>query len=318
MADHPPDLRRPHLRRREVLAGAAGLAATPVLGGLGAAPARASTPILRAVPGTGERMPAVGMGTWIEFNVGNDPAMLDTRVEILRTFFERGGGMVDSSPMYGTAERVVGQCLARLDDTRNLISATKVWTRWDGEGPEQMAESRRLWGLDTFDVMQIHNLVNWRDHLKTLQAAKEAGKIRYIGVTTSHGRRHDELEAIMREQPIDFVQFTYNIVDRWAEQRLLPLARDKGLGVIVNRPFKRKQLFHMFQDQPLPAWASEAAGAENWAQFFLKFILGHPAVTVAIPATSQVAHMRENMGALTGPLPDAQTRRRMVRYVESL
>jgi diketogulonate reductase-like aldo/keto reductase len=270
------------------------------------------------VPATGEAIPAVGMGTWITFNVGDDPARRAERVAILRAFFENGGGMIDSSPMYGTSEAVVGHCLRELDYPAGLISATKVWTRWDSGGPEQMAESRDLWGLDRFDVMQVHNLVNWRAHLKTLRAAKEAGRIRYIGVTTSHGRRHDELEEVMRREPLDFVQFTYNIVDRRAEERLLPLARDRGIAVIVNRPFKRKQLFHMFQEHPLPAWAGEEVDVANWAQFFLKFIIAHPAVTCAIPATSQLVHMRENMGALTGRLPDDKTRRRMVGCIESL
>jgi len=307
-----------NLTRRRVLAGAAGLAAAPALAGLPADTARAAPLITRAVPATGAAMPAVGMGTWITFNVGNDARLRANRTAILRTFFDMGGGMIDSSPMYGTSEAVVGHCLSELGYPDGLISATKVWTRLGGEARGQMADSRELWGVDTFDVMQVHNLVNWREHLKTLRAAKEQGRIRHIGVTTSHGRRHDELERVIRNEAIDFVQFTYNIVDREAEDRLLPLAADKGLGVIVNRPFRRKQLFHMFQAEPLPDWAGPEAGAANWAQFFLKFIIGHPAVTCAIPATSQVAHMRENMGALTGELPDAKTRRKMVRYIESL
>jgi diketogulonate reductase-like aldo/keto reductase len=307
-----------NLTRRRVLVGAAGFAAAPALAGLGADAARAAPLITRAVPATGEAMPAVGMGTWIEFNVGQDPALRAKRVEILRTFFDMGGGMIDSSPMYGTSEAVVGHGLRELGHPGSLISATKVWTRFGGEARGQMADSRDLWGVETFDVMQVHNLVGWREHLKTLRAAKEQGRIRYIGVTTSHGRRHDELERIMRSEPIDFVQFTYNIVDRWAEDRLLPLAQDKGLGVIVNRPFKRKQLFRMFQEEPLPDWAGPEADAANWAQFFLKFIIGHPAVTCAIPATSQVVHMDENMDALGGALPDEAARREMVRYVERL
>ena len=163
----------------------------------------------------------------------------------------------------------------------------------------------------------MHNLLNWKGHLETLRRDKEEGRIRYIGITTSHGRRHEEMEELMRSQPLDFVQFTYNVLDRRAEERLLPLAADKGLGVIVNRPFRRKELFRLFQDKPLPDWAGEIDCA-NWAQFFLKFIVSHPAVTCAIPATSQVEHMHENMGALTGRLPDDSQRREMVRYVESL
>ncbi|MEQ8813913.1 MAG: aldo/keto reductase [Thalassobaculum sp.] len=298
--------------RRSVLSGliAAGLAPWT-------SAAAEAAPITRPIPATGERVPAIGMGTWITFNVGDDRELRDSRLEVLRTFFELGGRMVDSSPMYGTAEAVVGHCLARLPADVPLFSATKVWTWWQSNGPEQMAESRRLWGVERFDAMQIHNLLNWEGHMATLAADKAAGRIRLIGITTSHGGRHEEMERIMRAQPVDLVQFTYNIVDREAEKRLLPLAAERGLGVIVNRPFRQKQLFHMFARHPLPGWAGEI-GCANWAQFFLKFVISHPAVTCAIPATSRVDHMRQNMGALRGPLPDAAMRRRMVDYVESL
>jgi diketogulonate reductase-like aldo/keto reductase len=258
------------------------------------------------------------MGTWITFNVGDDLELRRQRKRILAEFFARGGGLIDSSPMYGSAQEVVGWCLERLDDTDGLLAADKVWTSYgQGDAAQQMAEARALWGVQTFDVMQVHNLVDWERHLETLQAEKAAGRIRYIGVTTSHGSRHAELERIMKSQPIDFVQLTYNIVDRWAEDRLLPLAAERGLGVIVNRPFKRKQLFRMFQDKPLPDWIG-AFDAANWAQLFLKFILSHPAVTCAIPATSQLVHMQENMGALYGRLPDPEQRRRLVRDIEQL
>jgi len=302
--------------RREFLAGAAGLALAPLVG---VPPARAAAGemITRALPSTGERIPAIGMGTWITFNVGANAELRRRRMEILRVFFEEGGGMIDSSPMYGSSEEVVGWCLRRLEGTERLISATKVWTRSVDGGRQQMVESRRLWGRERFDVMQIHNLVNWQGHLETLRGEKVAGRIRHIGVTTSHGSRHREMERIMREQLIDFVQLTYNIRDREAEARLLPLAAERGLGVIVNRPFRQKELFRLYADKPLPEWAREIDCA-NWAQFLLKFIVSHPAVTCAIPATAQLAHMRENMGALYGRLPDAELRRRMVRYVESL
>jgi diketogulonate reductase-like aldo/keto reductase len=306
---------RSGLTRRGFLASAAGAALAPGLGGLPAV--RAEDIHRKPIPASGERIPAVGMGTWITFNVGEDPELRAHRKRILEIFFARGGGMIDSSPMYGSSEAVVGWCLERLQDTDGLVSATKVWTRGVADGRAQMARSRDLWGLNSFDVMQVHNLVDWRRHLDTLLQHKDQGRLRYIGVTTSHGSRHAELERIMRDQPIDFVQFTYNIVDRWAEDRLLPLARERGLAVIVNRPFKHKQLFRMFQHKPLPSWAA-AAGAANWAQVFLKFIIAHPAVTCAIPATSQIPHMRENMGALTGPLPDAELRARMARDVAEL
>ena len=257
------------------------------------------------------------MGSWITFNVGDDEALRAQRVEVLRAFFDAGGGVIDSSPMYGSSEEVIGHCLARLGNTDALFSATKVWTPLKWLGPGQMADSRELWGVRRFDLMQIHNMLNWEGHLETLLEDKAAGRIRYIGLTTSHGRRHDAFERVMAEQPLDAVQFTYNILDREAEERLLPLAAERGLAVVVNRPFRRKELFRLFERHPLPAWAAEFDCA-NWAQFFLKFIVSHPAVTCAIPATSRVDHMRENMGALYGRLPDAALRARMVRYVEDL
>ena len=317
MSDQPSDPTGRGLTRRRFLATTAGAALAPTFGPE-LARAAAEGIHTRPIPSSGERIPAIGMGTWITFNVGASPEMREHRKRILGEFFAHGGGMIDSSPMYGSSEEVVGWCLDRLDDTQGLVSATKVWTRGMSDGERQMARSRELWGVNRFDVMQVHNLVDWQTHLKTLRAHKEAGKVGYIGVTTSHGSRHDELERIMKTEPLDFVQFTYNIVDRWAEDRLLPLAAERGIAVIVNRPYKRKQLFRMYQDRPLPAWAEAEAGAKNWAEFFLKFIIAHPAVTCAIPATSQLPHMRENMGALKGPLPDQPTREKMARYVAEL
>ncbi len=295
------------------------------LGALGAAaglapvPLRAAGPqlIRRAVPATGEKLPVIGMGTWITFNVGDDPALRAGRVKVLRTFFDRGGALIDSSPMYGSAEEVVGHCLARLDNDDGLFSATKVWTPFQALGRKQMAESEKLWGTKRFDLMQVHNLVDWDAHLETLVDWKADGRVRYIGMTTSHGGRHEELSQIMQTQPIDFVQFTYNILDREAEERLLPLAADRGLGVLINRPFQRGDLINRMERHPLPDWAQEF-DAQNWAQFLLKFIAAHPAVTCVIPATSRVDHMLENMGACTGRLPDAAMRQRMIHYVESL
>jgi diketogulonate reductase-like aldo/keto reductase len=257
------------------------------------------------------------MGSWITFNVGDDPVFRDQRVEVLRTFFDMGGAAIDSSPMYGSSEEVIGYCLERLDNDAALFSATKVWTPFQWLGKKQMAESERLWGTRRFDLMQIHNLLDWDAHMETLTAWKAEGRIRHIGITTSHGSRHAEMEKVMREQPIDFVQFTYNILDREAEARLLPLAAEHGLGVLINRPFRRGDLMDRFEQHPLPDWAG-AFDAANWAQFLLKFIVSHPAVTCAIPATSRVDHMKENMGACRGRLPDPAMRRRMIDYVESL
>ncbi len=271
----------------------------------------------REIPDTDETIPAIGMGTYVTFNVGPDQAMRDQLTEVLETFFDMGGSMIDSSPMYGTAEAVLGDCLERLDDTEGMFSATKVWTRSTSEGREQIEDSLNLWGIEEFDLMQIHNLVNWEAHLETIRARRDAGEIRYTGITTSHGRRHDSLERIMRDEPLDFVQLTYNVLDREVEQRLLPLAQERGIAVIANRPFRRGRMFDRVEGKPLPDWAPEY-GIDNWAQFFLKFIISHPAITCAIPATSRPEHMRENMGAMRGPLPDEDTRRAMITYLEEV
>ena len=301
--------------RRAVLASLGALGLTAVAG-----PGRASAApglLTRSIPASGEALPVIGMGSWITFDVGGDQDARDARVEVLRAFFDAGGGMVDSSPMYGSSEDVIGHALVRLEDKASLFSATKVWTPSAHRGPEQMEASRRLWAVERFDLLQIHNLVEWEGHLETLKAWKAEGRVRYIGITTSHGRRHAAMERLMATEPLDFVQFTYNLVDREAERRLLPLAAERGLAVIVNRPFRRGALFDAFARKPLPAWASEFDCA-NWAQFFLKFVVSHPAVTCAIPATSRVDHMRENMGAGYGRLPDPELRQRMLRYVEDL
>lgn len=305
------------LSRRALLAGAGafGLAATlPLRLPRALAAEGAHT---RAIPSTGERLPVVGLGTWVTFNVGGDEELRQQRTEVLRSFFAEGGALVDSSPMYGTSPEVIGYALARIEDSSGLFSASKVWTPLSAEGAAQMAASRGKWGVERFDLMQVHNLVDWRNHLATLRAEKAAGRIRYIGITTSHGRRHEEMAEIMENHAIDFAQFTYNILDREAEQRLLPLAADKGIAVIANRPFQHKRLIRRFQDAPLPDWAGEIDCA-NWPQFLLKFIVSHPAVTCVIPATTQVEHVKENMGALHGRLPDEAQRREMIRYVESL
>ncbi|HEY7611263.1 MAG TPA: aldo/keto reductase [Alphaproteobacteria bacterium] len=303
--------------RRTVLAALAGGAAAL---GLRAGEPRAAAPgpkLMRAIPSTGEEIPAIGMGSWITFNVGEDRKLRDQRTGVLREFFARGGAMVDSSPMYGSSEAVIGYALARIREKRALFSATKVWTLWQGTGRRQIADSRRLWGFERFDLIQVHNLLRWEGHLETLREEKAKGRIRYIGVTTSHGRRHDELEAIMTKEKLDFVQFTYNVVDREAERRLLPLAAERRLAVIVNRPFQQGDLIERVAGKKLPDWAGEIDCA-NWAQFLLKFIVAHPAVTCVIPATSRVDHMQENMGALYGRRPDAKLRQRMIRYVEDL
>jgi diketogulonate reductase-like aldo/keto reductase len=258
------------------------------------------------------------LGSWLTFAIDvDDEKELAARIAILREFLELGGGVLDSSPMYGVAQKVIGIGLKRIGHTKGLFSATKVWTSGNRQGYLQMEDSRQLWGLPSLDLMQVHNLVDWETHLETLRTMKQKGEIRYVGVTTSHGRRHDELIQIMRTQPLDFVQFTYNLIDREAEQHLLPMAQEKGIAVIINRPFQRGGLFERFEKHPLPDFAKDIDCA-NWAQFFLKFIISHPGVTCAIPATSQLVHLRENMAAAYGRLPDMAMRKEMVQYVENL
>jgi len=273
----------------------------------------AALPHLRTIPKSGESIPAIGMGSWLTFDVGEDEWLREERCEVLKAFFGQGGRLIDSSPMYGSSEAVIGHCLQRLNATP--FAATKVWTYGRRVGIDQMEHSRRLWGVERFDLMQIHNLLDWEAHLESLKEMKERGAIRYIGITTSHGRRHRELERLMAtEEALDFVQFTYNIVDREAERRLLPLAAERGLAVIINRPFQGGGLFGRVAGRPLPGFAAELQ-CENWAQLFLKFIISHPAVSCAIPATTRVDHMRQNMGALYGPLPDNAMRQRMLQVV---
>ena len=278
----------------------------------------ASRPVLtKPIPATGERLPVIGMGSWLTFDVGDNKRLRAERLEVLQAFFDAGGAVIDSSPMYGSSEAVIGYCLGRIANTQALFSATKVWTLLRSRGIRQMEASQDLWDAERFDLIQIHNLLDWKTHLETLTDWKAQGRVRYIGVTTSHGRRHTALEKVMAGQPVDFVQFTYNILDREAERRLLPLAAERGLAVIINRPFRQGALFDYFERRPLPDWAGEFDCA-NWAQFFLKFIVSHPAVSCAIPATTRVDHMRENMGAATGRLPDPEMRARMIRYVSGL
>ena len=297
------------LSRRDMLCGLSAASAGMALGGVGRA-ATASPGEWRVIPSTGTRLPVVGLGSWITFNVGDDPVLRAECAEVIAAFAAEGGGMIDCSPMYGSAQGTIGYGLSRLADRSTIFSAEKVWTSAPEEGPEQIAQAAQNWGLSGFDLMQVHNLRAWQAHLDHLFGMKEAGRLGHVGITTSHGRRHDLLERIMRERAPDFVQLTYNALDREAEARLLPLAAERGIAVIVNRPYRRGALVDRFGRHPLPGWAAEI-GARSWAQVLLKFVISHPAVTVAIPATRQVAHLRENKAAARGPLPDAALRRRM-------
>ena len=304
-----------NLDRRAVLAAFAASAAA--IGLPSVARTQAGAPITRKIPSSGEAIPAVGLGTWITFNVGNDSVARDACAQVMRVFFAAGGRMIDSSPMYGSSQEVIGYGLRKLGKPDPLFSADKVWISSGARGPAQIETSRRRWDVPRFDLLQIHNLLSWEEHLATLVRMKAEGRVRYVGITTSEGRRHRDIERIMAREPIDFVQVTYNVLDREVERRILPLARERGLAVIVNRPFREGALIRQVERSPLPAWAAEI-GCRSWAQFLLKFIIAHPDVTCAIPATGNVAHVQENMSVARGMLPDAAMRARMAEYVEAL
>src|SRR5262245_1777319 len=278
-----------------------GLLATASAAALAPFSARAqgSEPATKPIPSTGEQLPVVGLGTWITFNVGNDRRALDECAAVMAAFFAAGGRMIDSSPMYASSQPTIGYGLKELGYPQALFSAEKVWISNPASGPDQIERSRAFWGVPRFDLLQVHNLLSWERHLPALLAMKAEGKLRYVGITTSEGRRHGDIERIMAREPIDFVQVTYNILDREVERRILPLAAERRIAVIVNRPFREGQLIRHFQRRSLPKWVAET-GASSWAQFILKFIISHPAISCAIPATTRVDHVRENMAAAAG------------------
>ncbi len=278
--------------------------------GAGVAP----SPLERPIPSSGEKIPAVGLGTWRTFDVGASATERAPLKDVLQRFAELGGRVVDSSPMYGAAESVVGDLATDLAITDTLFLATKVWTSGRDTGVAQMEQSLRRLRRQRLDLMQIHNLLDWRTHLRTLREWKAAGRVRYVGVTHYTSSAYDELERVLRGEPLDFVQVNYSLGEREAERRILPLARDRGVAVLANRPFSEGGLFQRVRGRALPEWAA-ALDCESWAQFFLKWILAHSAVTCVIPATSRPQHLVDNMKAGTGSLPDAATRERMAALV---
>jgi diketogulonate reductase-like aldo/keto reductase len=308
------DERSPHggtrLSRRAVLALMAAAAAGAR--GAGAAPAMLTRPI----PSTGETIPVVGLGTWRTFDVGAAGTREPLR-EVLRGFVALGGRVVDSSPMYGAAEGVVGELGAGLGVLPSLFVATKVWTRGREDGVDQMERSLRRLRKAPLDLMQVHNLLDWRTHLRTLREWKTAGRLRYLGVTHHTAAAHAELERVLRAEPVDFVQLNYSLAEPEAEARLLPLAQERGVAVLVNRPYAEGAMFRRVRSRPLPPWAAEV-GAASWGQLFLRWILAHPAVTCVIPATSRPQHLADNMAAGAPPLPDAAARARIATHFAQL
>lgn len=273
--------------------------------------------IARAIPKSGEMLPVLGFGTWQTFDIGDEPRELDDLLNVLRLFLDGGGTVIDSSPMYGRAEEVAGKLLARMNARARAFLATKVWTSGRAAGAAQMRRSAELLKSSIIDLMQIHNLVDWRTHLATLRAMKEAGQVRYIGITHYTTSAFGDLAAIMEREEIDFVQLPYSIDVRQAEDRLLPLAADRGIAVLANRPVSGGGVFGRVRGKKLPAWAAEL-GCASWAQLFLKYVVSHPAVTCAIPATADPAHLSDDLAAGHQPLPDAGGRRRMAEYWDKM
>jgi diketogulonate reductase-like aldo/keto reductase len=301
--------------RRDFLKLLAAAGATSALPGL--LQAGEDDVIRKPIPSSGEKLPVVGLGTSRVFEVGPGRYEREGPAEVLQTLAGIENSMMDTSPMYGSAETVVGDLAAALGVRDRLFFATKVWTDGREQGIAQMQQSMRRLRTDMLDLIQVHNLVDTQTHLKTLRAWKEQGRVRYLGITHYHAGAHDRLMRVMQREPLDFVQVNYSLVEPEAQQRLLPLAREKGIAIIANRPFARGQLFRKTKGKPLPPWAAEL-GIATWAQFFLKFVVSHPAVTVAIPGTSKRKHMLDNQQAGRGMLLDEQTRQRMFRTLQSL
>jgi diketogulonate reductase-like aldo/keto reductase len=269
--------------------------------------------VQRTIPGTQEKLPVIGLGTWETFDVSAAQKTILTELkETMKVLADKSGKVVDSSPMYGFSEKNVGTISTELGINSQLFMATKVWTRGREQGVAQMNQSLTLMGRKKIDLMQVHNLVDWQVHLKTLREWKEAGKIRYIGITHYQAGAYAEMEKIMKQEKLDFIQVNYNLADREAENRILPLALEKNLGVMINQPLGVGKLFGRVKDKKIPAWAADF-DCHSWAQFFLKFIVSNPAVTCAIPGTGNPKHMLDNMMAAYGKLPDAKTREKMIQ-----
>jgi diketogulonate reductase-like aldo/keto reductase len=273
--------------------------------------------IRRPIPVSGETIPVVGLGTWRTFDAGNSKEKRTALLEVLKTLVKKGASVIDSSPMYGSSEMVVGDLSHQLNIRSKLFLATKVWTNGKMDGIRQMTESFQKMKTSAMDLMQVHNLVDVHTHLKTLRSWKDEGKIKYIGITHYIPDVYPEIIRLIKTEKPDFVQCCYNIATRDAEKELLPLAKEKGIAVLINRPFDEGNLFNIVKGNPLPPWAKEY-DIDCWAQFFLKFIISHSAVTCAIPGTSKASHLEENLQAATGKLPDEKTRNKMAHYFSAI
>lgn len=300
-----------NISRRKAIATLGAIGVTP----LALAMKMSQTDLLqRPIPSTGELLPAIGVGTWQTFDVGDGDQERKPLRDVLQTMIEKGSKVIDSSPMYGRSEDVVGELSTELNINSKLFIATKVWTSGEDAGISQMNRSFSLLKRKSIDLMQVHNIVDWQTHLKTLRKWKDEGKIRYIGITHYIDSAHDTLADIITKNPIDFVQVNYNLLDTHADMRLFQTAQERKVAVIINRPFQEGALFDRVRGKSLPAWAAEF-DCNSWAQFFLKFIISHPAVTCAIPGTNKLTHLIDNLGAATGKLPNAEQRKRMLAVI---
>ena len=297
--------------RRDALAAAAALGSLPVAG-----MTAGNRMLTRPIPGSNEQLPVIGLGTYSVFDVASTPDAIAQRLRIVELLLGAGGSVIDTSPMYNRSEKVIGDVIAAGAPRDDMFIATKVWTDGREAGVKQMQRSAELMKTDVIDLMQVHNLRDTAVHMKTIRDRQEQGRIRYSGITHYRASALDALEAALRDFRPQFVQINYSLGEREADERLLPLAKDLGIAVVINRPYQAGRLFSAVRDRELPGWASEFAA--SWGQFFLKFIISHPAVTCVIPATSKPQHMRDNLEAGFGELPDAATRERMVAFMKGL
>jgi len=303
-----------HFQRRRVLQAVGTLAAALAMR---PASAQSSGIVSRPIPASGEHLPLIGLGTWQVFDVGNDRAARAPLREVLDAFAKSGGRMIDSSPMYGTSESVVGDLVAELGLAGKLFVATKVWTSGRAAGIQQMETSFKRLRVQTMDLMQIHNLVDVATHTKTLADWKAKGRVRFVGITHYTSSAYDEVEKWLKAGQYDFLQINYSLAERDAAERLLPLARERKVAVIANRPFAEGAMFRRVRGKPVPEWAKEA-GMATWAQYFLKWIVSHPAVTCTIPGTGKAEHLADNLAAGSGPLPGEALRTKMAEHFDSL
>ena len=302
------------MNRRTYLKYSAGVSA---MLGLGMTPWSLTKVATRTIPSSGEPLPMVGVGTWQTFDVGSGSEARTPIKGVIKALIELGGSVIDSSPMYGRSEHVIGALCSELGVSNKVFGATKVWTQGENQGKSQMERSMERMAQNPMDLMQIHNLVDWKTHLKTLMNWKEEGKIRYLGITHYQKSAYHRMEQIMKSYPLDFIQVNYSMGSPDSGERLLPLAQELGIAVIINRPYQGGSLFGHVRNKPMPAWSDEI-DCTSWAQFFLKYIISNPAVTCAIPGTSQESHLRENLGSGSGILPDAGQRTRMLKYFKDL